>query len=277
MDGPLRSASRSSLLPPHSGGTSTTDNSQEVSPIHSNSSDPTTAGTSGFGGGQGGGGGGGSGQGGIGKLGYNEGGYQQESSTSPSGQPYVYPFQPPDPSPPPLGNPYFSQSFALPLNQRQQPSQVGTRGEPFYNQFGQGGDQFSPDELSFGMRGMNLGGGGTGGNSGGSGQQGGVGGGNVPGQLGRQNSIPGGGREPPTRQNSSGFQPYYMASPASPYLPHQDAYSPISFGAPSPFYSNAMPNGGLSRRDSMCVPTSFSISPALSLLLLVSSVRHDHC
>ncbi|GAA5845696.1 hypothetical protein JCM5353_005639 [Sporobolomyces roseus] len=255
MDGPLRSASRSSLLPPRSGGTSTTDNSQEVSPIHSNSSDPTTAGTSGIGGG-------------IGKLGYNEvvGGYQQqqESATSPGGQPYVYPFQPPDPSPPPLGNPYFSQSFALPLNQRQQPSHADNRGEPFYNQFGQGGDQFSPDELAFGVRGMNLGGGGANSGSGQGGGQGGAGG-NVPGQLGRQNSIPGGkpftpgeaygtGREPPTRQNSNGFQPYYMASPASPYLPHQDTYSPISFGAPSPFYSNAMPNGGLSRRDSIPAP-----------------------
>ncbi|GAA6059491.1 hypothetical protein JCM10212_002234 [Sporobolomyces blumeae] len=246
-DVPYRSAASVSHLPIHSGGTSTTtDTSQEVSPIHSTSSDPTTAGTSG-----------GTSAGhfgrpaGVGASSYAvDGGVAHPSSaSSPSGQPYVYPYQPPDPSPPPLGNPYFAQSFsAMPINNR----------NGSYMGYGPAEPQMSPDELAFGLRGMHLGGGGAGGGGGGGGRAGGSGvGGGMGGGLGGRNPShhhPGGGREPPARQNSSGFQPYYMASPASPYLPHQDAYSPISFGAPSPFYANGLPNGGPTRRDSVPVP-----------------------
>lgn len=235
-------------LPNRSAGTSVTGHSQEPSPTHSSSSDPTTAGTSGIGTGNGSTKGAGSlhlsqleprgGQNGTG------GGYNVESSTSPSGQPYVYPFQPPDPSPPPLvGPPYFGQFSAM-----SQPPQ-----EPFYNQYGPGGDQFSPDDIAFGLRGMSLGGGGGGGSKG---------------QQGRKNSIPHnqsfspepfngngmdqGPRGPPSRQNSNGFQPHFMSSPASPYLSHAEPYSP--FGAPPPFFPGAIPNGGLNRRDSIQVP-----------------------
>ncbi|GAA5936525.1 mRNA-binding protein PUF3 [Sporobolomyces koalae] len=230
-----------------SAGTSTTNNSQEASPTHSESSEPTTAS--------------GNGNGSALHLSSHDsqsaqkrglaGTLHLESSTSPSGQPYVYPFQPPDPSPPPLGNPYFAQSFSPMIQSRGGP-------EPFYNQYGPGGDQFSPDELSFGMRGMNLGGAGAGPNGQGP-----------PGPLGRKNSHPhtrlfspdpyqggggAGGREPPSRQNSNGFQSYFIPPPGSPYLAQQEPYSPVSFGAPSPFNPHGMPNGGLGRRDSIQVP-----------------------
>jgi hypothetical protein len=227
-------------LPTRSAGTSITGNSQEPSPTHSGSSDPTTAGTSGFGTGNGSAKGAGSlhlsslephSQ----YLGIGEGGKNAELSSSPSGQPYVYPFAPPDPSPPPLGPPYFTQFSPMP-----QPSPQ----ESFYNQYGPGGDQFSPDELAFGR--MNLGG------AGGKGQ----------GSQGRKNSVPfspqesfngngmeQGGRGVPSRQNSNGFQPHFMSSPASPYLSHAEPYSP--FGAPPPFFPGGIPNGGLARRDSM--------------------------
>lgn len=235
-------------LPSRSAGNSTTSSSQQVSPTHSTASDPTTAGTSGVGTGNGS-------AKGASSLHLSldprsaqgpNGGANADLSTSPSGQPYVYPFQPPDPSPPPLGPPYLNQFSSM-----HQPSP-----EPFYNQYGPGGDQFSPDDLAFGLRGMNL-------------SSGGGPGGNKPGLGGRKNSVPHspaysndgytgkgvdqGARGPPTRQNSNGFQPHFMSSPASPYLTHAEPYSPISpFGAPPPFYPN-LPNGGLARRDSMSV------------------------
>ncbi|GAA5898442.1 Pumilio-family RNA binding repeat-containing protein [Sporobolomyces salmoneus] len=228
-------------LPTHSAGTSTSSSSREVSPTHSSSSDPTTVGTT-------------SGKGAAGSLHLSSleprtateggGGISVDLSSSPSGQPYVYPFQPPDPSPPPLGPPYFQQFSSMP-----QPSP-----EPFYNQYGPGGDQFSPDDLAFGVGRMNLGNGGAGGKGLNLG--------------GRKNSIPHvnqgfssdsfggngmdhGPRGPPTRQNSNGFQPQFLPSPASPYLSHPEPYSPISpFGPPPPCYAS----GGLARRDSIQVP-----------------------
>ncbi|GAA5971182.1 hypothetical protein JCM21900_004076 [Sporobolomyces salmonicolor] len=239
-DPSLRAPSRSSLIPPHSTNTPASDRSQEASPLHSGgtSSDPTMGPTSG-----------GTSAGG---LQYRIGG---DSSTSPLGNPYVYPFQPPDPSPPPLGNPYFTQSFALPMGS-QHPR---TGRDAAYGQWGQQEQQLSPEDLAFGLRNVNLGG------PGGGPSMGGGRGGQPHHQQQRSAYSPepyGGPRDSPGRQNSTGFQPYFMATPASPYVAHQDPYSPVSFGAPSGFYSSAMANGGAARRDSVPQPGwSMAIPP----------------
>ncbi|GJN91153.1 hypothetical protein Rhopal_004171-T1 [Rhodotorula paludigena] len=259
----LRAPSRSSLLPPTSSlAQSTPDSSNETSPDGSNgaaSTDPTTAASV--------------------SLNASTPAATDEAP-SPSSNPYVYPFQPPDPSPPPLGNPYFAHPSALGMSPpgAGYAPRNGRPGEGPYS-FGQAGVNAAAaeDELAFGMRGMSLGGAAMGVQAG------------ARAALRSPYSpepysaaLPGTGaptgREPPTRQNSTGYAPaqgFYLP-PGSPYVGHQDPYSPVSFAQPS-FYS-PMPDGGGpsapgSRRDStvpnwglpmppFALPPDFAQSPS---------------
>ncbi|GAA5971144.1 hypothetical protein JCM11641_004160 [Rhodosporidiobolus odoratus] len=241
MPDSLRAPSRSSLLPSsnlasHSSGES----SHDHSPLASSGvlSDPNTATT-----------------GGLSSGGPSPYGDLGDATPSPSAGPYLYPFQPPDPSPPPLGNPYFAQGFALPMSPPLLP-RTGRPGEQLYgNGFGQHDGVTSPDDLALGMGNMSLGSnGGMGGNGGANQGRGGQ----VPHRaMFSPEPYAGGGisRNQPSRQSAGGFQPYFMASPGSPYMAGQDAYSPMNFGTSNAFYSpGAVPDGVNGRRDSVQPP-----------------------
>ncbi|GAA5826456.1 hypothetical protein JCM11251_002379 [Rhodosporidiobolus azoricus] len=246
----LRAPSRSSLLPPsshlahsqHSASSDTTSHSQEASPLGSTGglSSPNTAASTGAS----------TSSGGPSPYGANQH-HLADTTPSPNSGPYVYPFQPPDPSPPPLGNPYFNHAgFAVPMSPPQFPRNGRVDG---YGGYAAGAEQLSPDDLAFGLRGVNLNGSavpnGMNGGSGRASQAPSRDSGFSPGPYGG----PAAGRDTPARQNSTGYSPYgFMGSPGSPYMaaPPQDPYSPMTFAAPT-FYS---PDGPGGRRDSVPVP-----------------------
>ncbi|GAA5992359.1 hypothetical protein JCM10908_000443 [Rhodotorula pacifica] len=146
-----------------------------------------------------------------------------EAISSPNSGPYLYPYQPPDPSPPPLGNPYFMAAMSPPPppphhqqpgyphpHQHQRPPNEG-----MYASFGQASTasaNATEEDLSYAMRGMQLGAAGGGG-------------------VGAANNAAGQQRSPQyspepysaaahARQDSAAsFQPYYLTA-ASPYLAH---------------------------------------------------------
>ncbi|BGP48891.1 mRNA binding protein puf3 [Rhodotorula kratochvilovae] len=250
----LRAPSRSSLLPPSSSlAHSSSDGSLETSPIGSAaSSDPTTAGTAA--------------SVSLNPAGTSPGvGLASDSTPSPGANPYLYPFQPPDPSPPPLGNPYFAHPGALGMSPPMgyAPPRNGRQGESMFS-FGQAAAaNAADDELALGMRGMALNG---------------AAGANGAAARGGQRApyspepyaaaVPGGGvggpRDAPTRQNSLpyGAAPYYLP-PGSPYAGHQDLYSPISFAAPG-YYSPDGTNGAAqagSRRESLAPAWGLPMPP----------------
>ncbi|GAA5896446.1 hypothetical protein JCM6882_001015 [Rhodosporidiobolus microsporus] len=248
MTDPLRAPSRSSLLPSSTLASHSSDNSHEASPLGSAGglSDPNTAST-------------GASTSSGGPFPYGSANQHQhlaDSTPSPNSGPYVYPFQPPDPSPPPLGNPYFNQGFAIPMSPPHLPRNAGGSGYGGYAPAG-GEQQLSPDDLAFGLRGVSLNGSAAGGAPNGAGRSqppsrdapfspGPYNGGGLGGGAGGQRDG-----APPARQNSTGgFQPYFMATPASPYMGGQDPYSPMAFAAPT-FYSAEGPGG---RRESIPVP-----------------------
>ncbi|GAA6049753.1 hypothetical protein JCM3770_004441 [Rhodotorula araucariae] len=251
----LRAPSRSSLLPPSSSLAHTSsDGSLDTSPIGSGaSSEPITAAT-------------------AASVALNPpssaspgAGIASDSAPSPGANPYLYPFQPPDPSPPPLGNPYFAHPGALgmsPPPMGYAPPRNGRQGDSMFS-FGQAAAaSAADDELALGMRGMALNGGA---------------GANGIGARGGQRSpyspepypaaVPGGAggpRDAPARQNSLpyGAAPYYLP-PGSPYAGHQDLYSPISFAAPS-YYSPDASNGAAtaaSRRESLAPAWGLPMPP----------------
>ncbi|GAA6043606.1 hypothetical protein JCM8097_008284 [Rhodosporidiobolus ruineniae] len=253
MTDSLRAPSQSSLLPSSTlASQSSGGDSHEASPLGSSGtlSDPATNHTAA-----------------TSAAGASAYGLNPDSTPSPNSAPYVYPFQPPDPSPPPLGNPYFNHGFAIPMSPPHHPRNGGRPGEVGgyggYQQ--QQGELTSPDDLAFGMRGMNLGGAGANGSAagGGAGANGGAGGGRGGGRNAVYSPDPYGNsnggapsRDQPSRQNSTGFQPYFMAAPTSPFLAQQDLYSPMGFASPPPpFYS---PDGPGGRRDSVCVSVSLA-------------------
>lgn len=168
-----------------------------------------------------------------------------EAISSPDSGPYTYPYQPPDPSPPPLGNPYFMAAMS--------PSPGPTYGDRpppsagMYASFGQASTasaNATEEDLSYAMRGMNLA----------SGAGAGAGGATLPNgglQRGQQYSPEpygaGGRREMPARQDSATtFQPYYIAA-ASPYMAHVgDMYASAGYAPAGPAYYVAAagdPNG----------------------------------
>jgi len=268
----LRAPSRSSYLAPTSSlAHSSSDDSHEPSPANSSSSHgrPTslnlhsTAGTS------------------------PAPGLVSEPSPSPGANPYLFPYQPPDPSPPPLGNPYFSHGVSPPPMggggyAAPRTSRLG--GDPMLS-FGQAAAaNAADDELTLGMRGMALNGGGTS-------AAGANGGGGMAAQHPPFSPEPfsptmptglGGGASdgPPPRQNSLpyGAAPYYLP-PGSPYNNHQELYAapppPLppmpTFGAPA-YYSNDASDGSGSRRGSLApwglpmppfaLPPDFAQSPS---------------
>ncbi|GAA6003048.1 hypothetical protein JCM10207_001962 [Rhodosporidiobolus poonsookiae] len=257
MTDQLRAPSRSSLLPSsnlasHSSG----DSSQDASPLGSSGlSDPHTAATTASSA---------AGPSPYGALG-------PDATPSPNSAPYVYPFQPPDPSPPPLGNPYFAQGFALPMSPPQNP-RTARYGD---GAGGQVDGQLSPDDLAFGMRSVNLNGGaGAGGGANGVGGPNGAARGQPPHRALYSPEPYGGARDQPSRQSIGGFQPYFMTTPTSPYMAHQDPYSSIGFTSPPGFFSPTMTDGMNGRRDSLpgpgwglsmppfALPPEFSQSPS---------------
>ncbi|BGP16885.1 hypothetical protein JCM10213_007330 [Rhodosporidiobolus nylandii] len=242
----LRAPSRSSLLPSSNLANSHTssENSHEASPLGSSGalSDPNTATTGAT-----------SAAGGPSTF----ANFGADQTPSPNSAPYVYPFQPPDPSPPPLGNPYFTQGFALPMSPPHHPRTARPGENPYGGGFGQAdAHAASPDDLTFGMRNLSMGGNGaTNGANGVNSSRGGQ-----PPHRAVYSPEPyangaGISRDVPSRQSTAGFQPYFMPSPGSPYLPQQDPYSPISFAPPPAFYSPpGAPDGVNGRRDSIPAP-----------------------
>lgn len=147
----------------------------------------------------------------------------------------------------PAAGEYFSQGFATggyPRNGgRQQPASFNGGFDGFA---AAGPPQLSPDDLAFGMQGMNL--------NGASGSDG---------YRNRQQpnqrpafSPAGYGRDgsaPPTRQGSGGYANYF----ASPYMAQQDPYTSSGYGDPSGFFQpQGDVNGGPVRRDSGYAPSS---------------------
>ncbi|GAA5970745.1 hypothetical protein JCM8115_003159 [Rhodotorula mucilaginosa] len=180
-----------------------------------------------------------------------------EAISSPESGPYLYPYQPPDPSPPPLGNPYFMAAMSPPPQpgyphplQRAGPGRPPNEG--MYASFGQASTasaNATEEDLSYAMRGMQLGGGAGSASAA------------VAGQASPQYSP-----KPPyahARQDSAAsFQPYYLAAAASPCLAHPAEmyvtaggmqYGPAGPGyyAAAPANDSANPAGGLARRDSI--------------------------
>ncbi|GAA5871340.1 hypothetical protein JCM3774_000915 [Rhodotorula dairenensis] len=170
-----------------------------------------------------------------------------EAISSPDSAPYLYPYQPPDPSPPPLGNPYFMAAMSPPP---QTGYSHGGRppNEGMYASFGQASTastNATEEELSYAMRGMQLGGVGAG-----------------------PTAEPQYSPKPyHVRQDSAAaFQPYYLATAASPYLAHHGEmyvtaggmqYAPAGPGyyAPPPPAADASGGTttapGVARRDSI--------------------------
>jgi hypothetical protein len=147
----------------------------------------------------------------------------------------------------PAAGEYFSQGFATggyPRNggRQQQPSFNGG----FDGFAAVGPPQLSPDDLAFGMQGMNI-----------------IGASAADGYRNRQQpnqraafSPAGYGRDasaPPTRQGSGGYANYF----ASPYMAQQDPYASSGYADPSGFFQpQADVNGGPVRRDSGYAPSS---------------------
>mgnify|MGYP002718728718 CR=1 FL=1 len=180
-----------------------------------------------------------------------------EAISSPESGPYLYPYQPPDPSPPPLGNPYFMAAMSPPPQpgyphplQRAGPGRPPNEG--MYASFGQASTasaNATEEDLSYAMRGMQLGGGAGSASAAAAGQ-----------------ASPQYSPKPPythARQDSAAsFQPYYLAAAASPYLAHPAEmyvtaggmqYAPAGPGyyAAAPANDSANAAGGLARRDSI--------------------------
>lgn len=158
----------------------------------------------------------------------------------------------------PAAGEYFSQGFATggyPRNggARQQPTSFNNGG--FEGFAAAGPPQLSPDDLAFGMQGINLNGASA---SDGyrSRQQPNQRAGFSPAGYGRD------GAAPPTRQGSGGYANYF----ASPYMAQQqDPYASNGYGDPLPFFQpQGDVNGGPARRDS-------GYAMSLSLPILPSS------